>query len=278
MAIRPRYRVLPFLAFPVLAGIVWMAGNGAPRQYIAVNAVALAISLAAALWLRPPHGAMMRRGLFAFLLLLLFLPLASGPHLDGISRWLPLGPVTLHAGGLALPALLVLMTRERLLLLVGAPLALLAAILQPDAALALSLALGVGAIGMVGRETSLALFGVAGIVAAVVLRLSDTLEPQMFVEHVFATAAAQSLVWVLVLAAAAIVGLVALLTAPVEKLPRLALAASFGGLVLASLIGPYPTALIGYGAAPILGYGLALGLLGQTRSAPSARPFTRSRS
>ena len=68
------------------------------------------------------------------LLALLFVPLLTGPSLSGVARWLPLGPLIVHSGMFAVPALAVLAAQDRDY---GAPIlltALLAAFLQPDAA------------------------------------------------------------------------------------------------------------------------------------------------
>ena len=50
-----------------------------------------------------------------------------------------------------------------------------------------------------------------------------------------------------------------ILTAPyAPKAPRFALAGALGGFILAALLADYPTPLVGYGAASILGLALAL--------------------
>jgi phosphate/sulfate permease len=52
---------------------------------------------------------------------------------------------------------------------------------------------------------------------------------------------------------------------PAAKSTRHALAGSLFGFSLAAFVSNYPSVLIGYGAAPILGYGLALALAQHTR-------------
>ena len=47
---------------------------------------------------------------------------------------------------------------------------------------------------------------------------------------------------------------------------RHALAGSLFGFSLAAIVSNYPSVLIGYGAAPIIGYGLALALADHTPS------------
>ena len=72
-----------------------MAAMGAPTGYLAVNAGALALSTAWALFGQAPRGEKPRRILMLVLLALLFVPLLTGPDLNGIARWLPFGPFML---------------------------------------------------------------------------------------------------------------------------------------------------------------------------------------
>ena len=53
---------------------------------------------------------------------------------------------------------------------------------------------------------------------------------------------------------------------PAEMRVRHALAGSLFGFSLAAIVSNYPSVLIGYGAAPIIGYGLALALADHTPS------------
>ena len=53
---------------------------------------------------------------------------------------------------------------------------------------------------------------------------------------------------------------------PAEMRVRHALAGSLFGFSLAATVSNYPSVLIGYGAAPIIGYGLALALADHTPS------------
>ena len=100
------------LGIPVLAGLAYLGLSGAPFVYIASNGLALVVALAATAFLRVRLSDRQCRILSVLLLLLLYVPLLTGPHLNGIARWLPLGPVALHAGALALPALVVLAARD----------------------------------------------------------------------------------------------------------------------------------------------------------------------
>ncbi|MEH6724112.1 MAG: hypothetical protein V7686_11380, partial [Qipengyuania sp.] len=103
-----RAAIVLALGTPVLAGLIFLALGRAPLAYPVGNALALLLALPVAALVRIRLTGSRQRVLAVLLLALLFIPLLSGPHLNGIARWLPLGPVTLHAGALVVPALVVL--------------------------------------------------------------------------------------------------------------------------------------------------------------------------
>jgi cell division protein FtsW (lipid II flippase) len=249
------------LALPVLAGLGYMAAYQAPRSYLAVNALALGVGIAWTVFGRVPADLTSRRLVAVLLIALLALPLLTGPSIDGVARWIPAGPVTLHAGMLALPALAVLAAEDRAygphLLLAG----ILLSLLQPDAASALAVAGAAAAIAVGARDRLLGLVALAGLVAAFAASAGDDLPPQAFVEHVFVAAAQSSVVLALALLFVLAGSLFVLVRfAESGRGDRLAISGTLVGFTVASIFGSYPTPLIGYGASAILGLALALGL------------------
>jgi hypothetical protein len=256
-----RWSALTALALPVLAGIGYMSAAGAPRTFLAVNALALGAGIVWASFGRAPSDAIHRRILAIALLALFALPLLTGPSLDGVARWIPAGPVTLHAGLLAVPALALLAANDRaygpaLLLAAGA-----VGLLQPDAASVLAVAGAAVAIALTARDRRFGLVAVVATVAAVIAFRRPDLPAQPFVEHVIADAAGEAVIAAIGLSFALLVSalLVGLFTHR-DRSVRAALAATLLGFAGASLIGSYPTPLVGYGASAILGFALALGL------------------
>ena len=255
------------LAVPVLAGLAYMRAFGAPSSYIAVDAAALAIAL---LWIalgRLPTCALHRRLLATALLALLALPLLTGPGLNGVARWLPLGPFTLHAGMLALPALAVLAAQEAE---DAAPLllsALFLTLLQPDAAGAFAITFAAVGLHHVTRDWRMGVVAIAGFIAAIAAALRGELPAQPFVERVLVQALGHSLLAAIGLFAALLASfLLILFHARPVRAERFALAGTLFGFAVMSLMSNYPTPLIGYGAAPILGYAFALGFRQEPRS------------
>lgn len=252
---------LAALALPVLAGAVWMALAGAQPSQILLQLGALAFGL-----LLVGAGARLAlpaKPLGVVLVLLLFLPLLVGPEVGGERRWLPLGPVTLTSGLLCVPALAILLARARRSWFVG-PLALIfvAGLVQSDPSIVVALAFVVFALGgtnLVAIAGGLLLLTIGGYLA-----LRDALEPVRFVEGVFPDAFAAMPI--------AAIGLVTALIASAALIlwrgngpPRetRTLLACLAGFVAVSLAGPFPTPLVGYGAASILGLALALAILGR---------------
>ena len=255
-----RYRLMLPLAVPALAGVAYLAAAGAPEHYLAVNAGALLLALG---WIaigRVPYSEIAKRALPAVLLALFALPLLAGPDIEGVRRWLPLGPLSLHAGMLLIPLLGCFCARDLRFgpWVLGAGLGV--ALLQPDAASAAALALVAAALSWTHRKPFFAAIAALGLAACIIAFGAGDLPPEPLVEHVFADAWAVQPLIALALAAAVFTGLVLLLTArTVPHEERVVLAAAMIGFTAMSLIGNYPTPLLGYGAAPILGFGLALG-------------------
>lgn len=182
--------------------------------------------------------------------------------IDGVARWLRIGRApSLHSGTLLLPLLTVIAAREVhigpwLLALAAAALAL-----QPDAGVLASLAAASAALAWVHRSLAFALVAGSGLSFSFATFGAGDLAPQLYTEGVLTHVAAHSL------AGAATLGLL-LFGAPLWYLfirpaatreEGYALAAMFVTLGVMAMIGPFPFPLIGYGASPILGFGLALG-------------------
>jgi hypothetical protein len=263
----PRWPALLALALPVVAGLGYMGAFGAPRVYLAVNVLALVLGVAWVSFGRAPASEISRRALALLLLALLALPLLTGPRLDGVARWIPAGPVMLHAGMFALPALSLLVACDRAsgpVVLLGAA---LVSVLQPDAASATALACAATGIAVAARSRRFGLVALAASIAAVAAALRGDLPPQPYVEHLMGDAASRSVAVAAALVLSLAVSFVLILRqGPLYRVERFALAGTLLGFTAAATIASYPTPLIGYGASAILGYALALGL--RTRPAP----------
>lgn len=244
------------LALPVLAGITWMSAGGAPLAWLALNGAALVLALALAVLLPIPQDEARVTLLAAMLVAALIATSFAGTAVDGVRRWVSLGPVTLHVGYLVLPLLAALTPRlssgRAVALLV---LALLATLLQPDRATSIALSATLAALAYLrgDRATFVGLI-IAMASCGAALTSPDTLALVRFVERVQQDAWAVEPLAGLALTLATLAPLLVLRAA----LPLAAFMVAAGAMAFA---GPYPSILIGYGAAPILGFGLALAAL-----------------
>ena len=257
------------IAIPVLAGLAYMAQGGAPASYLIVNGGALVLATLI-LQIGLPQLDNRARLIAGGVLLALFaLPLLTGPSINGIARWLPLGPFILHAGMLTIPSLVVLSAREEKL---GPPailIALLVALAQPDFASAFALTGGAIGIYQVRADWRVGLVVIAGFLIAIAAALQGELPAVPFVERIVIDALRTSPEMAVLLALALIASIAAMAFA--TQWPRIArypIALSLFGFWLASLISNYPTPLTGYGAAAIIGFALAFALSDETQATP----------
>lgn len=255
-----RRLALPLL-FPSIGGLYYLWSYDAPARLLAVNAGALALALAWIMLGRLPTDRRLRLAIAAMAALALFLPLLIGPEVGGVRRWLPAGPVSLHSGALLLPLITVLAARgERLgpavMALAGAALAL-----QPDAAALAALAAASAVLAWLHRKAAFAIVAAASAALAVMTFADGTLEPQLFTESVLKQVADRSLLQAVALAILLfVVPLWHLVIDPqVQRSEGYALAALLVAFGAMAMIASFPYPLIGYGASPILGFGLALG-------------------
>jgi hypothetical protein len=195
---------------------------------------------------------------------LLFVPLLTGPDLAGVARWFPAGPVTLQSGPLLLPLITVLAATAPRYGPAVLALAATALALQPDAAGLAGLAAAAVTLAAIHRSRAFALVAAGGAMLALVTVHAGTLEPQVFTEGVLAQVAAWS--WLAAAALATMLFLAPLILLPMgdETRPLADLLIALGAM---AVIAPFPFPLIGYGAAPILGFALALGGVGTEHAA-----------
>jgi hypothetical protein len=132
--------------------------------------------------------------------------------------------------------------------------------LQPDLGTALAFLFAATAAAWHRRNrAAMGIAAAAALAAIACAARPDPLEPVPFVEGVLQAALADGRASATLAAAALLLAIVApLVRGGAEN--RIAAAFLFG-LVLASFLGAYPTPLLGYGAASIIGYGLALALI-----------------
>ena len=252
------------LAIPILVGLAFMAAFGAPQSYLIINAATLATA-AAWIWFGrwPIAVAPSDKNWVAPAVLLanLTLPLLTGPYINGVSRWLPLGPFQLHAGMVVIPSLVAIAATQRDNAPIMLLLAVLVAVVQPDAAVCFAIFGAAVGLYFAWHEWKPGVVAGAAFLAGIYASIRGELPPQEFVERVIVSAYdANGFIALALLGSLLISFFLMLFSLNAPPAVRYALAGSMAGFSITAVLSNYPSIFIGYGAAPIIGYALALGL------------------
>lgn len=258
----------------VALGISYMAAAGAPLRLLLVNGAALAIGLAALAISRrlPPAMAVARDAAVLGLGLALLSTSLFGLSVEGATRWVAVGNLTLQPSLIIAPLLVTAHAAKRgSATALALAVAILAVALQPDRAVAAMFLAGVLALVAVRRARAdmlLALLAAAAL--AWTVAQPDRLPATPFVDQILYTSFA-----VHPLAGVAVAAGLLLLLSPglipaKDRGPALAFGACWATAVLAAALGNYPTPLVGYGGSAIIGYLLSLAPLGGRGKAVAA--------
>lgn len=208
----------------------------------------------------------------AALILLAATLLHSG--VDGVRRWVSLGPLQLHAAFVALPILIIVLGR----MVTGdvnrtaswiVPCAAVAAagvlVLQPDASQAFAFSVAVGLVLLSRRRPPwMDWAAVAVVTGCALLALSrpDPLDAVPHVEDIAGLAASMGVAWLFPTVLALVLLPIPFIAEAARHRDRrhesLALAGYFGVVCIAPFAGPFPVPVMGFGLSPILGYFAAL--------------------
>lgn len=246
-----------WLSLTVMIGIANMAAGRAPPHYMAINAIALVVAVAAIHFAPALKTGRVTIALSAAAILALIAPLLFGPDLEGVSRWIGTGPVQLHSGMLVIPTLVALLPRLKSgPALVAMALACIAIAMQPDRASAIALLSGTWAALFTNRSASNTIqLLFASVAVCVIFVRPDAMQPVAFVENVLSDAWLQNPLLAVAIAASLAAALILPAMGNRQLVP---VEATIAGFAIASLLGAYPTPLIGYGAAAILGFGVGV--------------------
>ena len=266
-----------------LLGLLYLHAAGAPTSHLIVNALSLVMGLALlAVIPQSAQGARAAGGVVLALGVMLLATAMFGVSVEGASRWVRVGGVSLQVSLIVLPGMLVLFARSGgILATTGVALAALGLGLQPDRAMAGIMAAALAVLALYRQERQVVLvLTVAGVGFAVTLLRPDSLPAVSYVDQILYTSFE-----VHPLAGIAVVGGALLLIVPalagfwMDSTNRAAHAV-FGlawlGMVVAAALGNYPTPVVGYGGSAILGYALSLSFMPiKSRSTAEARALSQ---
>ena len=192
-----------------------------------------------------------------------------GSSIDGITRWVNVGGLSVQPSLIIAPAMLVSFAGSRgWLSTLGVVFAALALGSQPDRAVAGAMVAGLGVMCLLQRDRFVWIALASAVVAfAITLVRADNLSAMPFVEQVYLQAFKSGL-----LAGIAVVLGAALLLAPAvagwrtDPPTYLVFGTLWLALIVAAVLGNYPTPIVGYGSSSIVGYVLSLMRLSPRRS------------
>jgi cell division protein FtsW (lipid II flippase) len=277
----------------LVAGVLVMRMSNVPPSLWGQNVAVWAVGTVLGVALARPRTSAARpvwADAAAVLTLLALGATLLAPGADGVHRWLPLGPVRLHAAAVLLPVLIVALdalsqARGWWTSALVAGVATLVLFLQPDAAQAT--AFGAAAVLLLaaraeGRAVRLGALGVVAALAALTWTRRDPLAPVPHVEEIVGLAAGLGTGW-------AVVAVVSLLLLPVPffavgrggaRIVGIALGAYVAITAAAPFFGSFPVPVMGYGMSAIIGYLAGLGVFLRAAgnpgaSTPASRPGQR---
>lgn len=188
----------------------------------------------------------------------------------GVHRWIPIGPLPVHAGAICLPLLIVALGGldafggklrwAPLFLAISVAMLLL---LQPDAAQAIAFAGAVFTLLIANDQRGWAGWAVATVIAVLAAwtwARPNPLSPVSYVEGIVGLARQSGPAWLVASLAALAVLPLPFFISPLSR--NSAVARALGVYlcicILAPLFGSFPVPLVGFGLSPIVGYFLAL--------------------
>jgi Cell cycle protein len=250
-------------------GLIYMRLAGAPDSYLGMNAVALILGLTF-FTLLTRFNLASHRWIGAAILILavgLFTTALVGTRVDGAARWLKLGPLYIQPSLILLPVMIIGFARTRdKLSATGLMIAAAAMALQPDRAMAAMLVAGMTPLALVrpDRPTILALV-VSMIAFAVTLVRPDTLSAMPYVDQILYSSFDVSMVAGLCVMAGStlliVPAIIGILGDPDNREIHGVFAAVWVTAIAAAALGNYPTPVVGYSGAAVLGYILSLVML-----------------
>jgi hypothetical protein len=252
-----------------LLGLVFMIMGGAPVAYLGINLGALVIGLL--LFANVTYSCLSSDRWRGFMMLAAGLSLIAtalfGLEVEGSARWVKLGPIALQPSLVFVPMLVVAYVRlQSLTATIGMIGAACALALQPDRAMSATLAAGMFALLMSRRDRLTIGVAIASILGcAIALFRPDTGQAVPFVDQIiFESYDVHFLAGMSVSSGLAILMLPALAGLRLEGAIRetsIVFGVVWATVIGAAAFGNYPTPLVGYSGAAVLGYLLSLAML-----------------
>ena len=249
-------------------GAVYMTLGGAPDRLIIVNLAALLIGIGLCLWLSQSRSLKAKRiALIAPLLGTSLLATALlGLQADGSSRWISVAGLIVQPSLLFVPVLIMIHARSGSgWSAAGLALAIAGTAAQPDRAMAGVLVGSLVVLALMRRERRdlwLALGALVGFVVTVVRPDRGGISP--FVDQIlFSSFEVHPLIGIGLALGALLLVVPAAVQAmrDGDRTTALTFGSTWSLVVIAAMLGNYPTPLVGYGGSAIIGYLLSVAFI-----------------
>lgn len=249
-------------------GVLYLVAAKAPLALVVVNTMAALLGVllvGASLRVRGLRPRLVTGTSIAIAAALL-LTAVCGYAVGGASRWVQIGPLFVQTSLVCLPVAVLLFAHTVNRWTTTAMIAAAVAVaLQPDRAMAAALCAGLLALLLVRRTPADAVACVAAAAAVLVTWLqADRLPAVPFVDHILWTSfRVHPMLGVALWLGCALLFVPMLVVRSAGARPAcLACGSCWAAIVLGAAVGAYPTPVVGYGGAAILGYFLCLAALG----------------
>jgi hypothetical protein len=273
------YFITLIVAFPaVIIGAIAMNVHNFKGIIVILNIVCLLIGWLISCYVLSKHSKIRKSNygiIIIILILVLYVLTFIDLGIDGVHRWLSIGPINLYISSIFAPILIIefwtlLKSNNDLLVGVITVIVAILLVLQPDASqlTAFSIPMIIILFSKI-KNKILSCFIIGILIFLVIISwiLLDSLPAVIYVEEIVGLVMDMGLIW-------SILGIISLIILPMpfffiskhnERIPSKCIGLYFVIIIITTFFGNFPVPLMGYGISPIIGYLVAITWLIKTK-------------
>ncbi|WP_070000977.1 cell division protein [Cellulosilyticum sp. I15G10I2] len=274
------YFITLIVALPaVIIGAIAMSVNNIPSINFVLNIICLLTGWLVSCCVISKNSKIKKSGNYGkiriVLILMLYVITFIDLGMDGVHRWLSLGPIRLYISSIFAPILIIelwalLKNNNELLVAVITIIVAILLVLQPDASQLTAFAIPMMIILFSKINNKILSCFIIGILISLIITswiFLDSLPAVIYVEEIVGLVMGMGLIW-------SILGIISLIILPMpflflskmnERILSKCLGLYFVILIITTSFGNFPVPLMGYGISPIIGYLMAITWLIKTK-------------